>query len=640
MPSHSPEQARLMRAVAHGWRPDRIQGPPVSVAKEFMAADQRKAKKMAHGGIAGGGVHVSSEGLSPGDPEAGMPAPIPPRFPVAVKPAVVPTDTDEAPPREAEKPTKMAGGGRVVADRGDHFHVTDARGSFRVAKHGLDPATHEKIQAMCSGGEVQGYADGGMVDMAHPENLSPEMQQALADAQRQAQNPTAAMTEAGVAPHEPSPNDLVPGTNLTYAQVIDQNVQSSTGAPPPKLRSDDPAATLGPGALNRLNTIPTPAPKPLTTLQPKGGAARPSPTPSGGGAGGIPGMDPRDLAEAKAQETQGFQQKQQALTDEQAATSAAAQQQADLLKQKAVGEADLMKQQVQMAADHKKALTDQMTAYQRAVDEYGRTGIDPNRYWANASTGQKVLAGIGLLFGALGAGHDGVNKSVGIINQAIDRDIDAQKENLAVKGRTAEMRKGILGAMFAQFQDEDQALQATGEAYRKHAATLMDEMAARTQDPIRQAQLRATAAGLVQSRAQERLAMEAGWQAKAAEIAVAKQKVAQGWTKLGLMAGKGAPGGVDTSALDRLEQAALHGGLTEYGSSRDTAALAIATQLNGGKAPRPATVQMIREMLPEKLSGVVDPKRVHRTIDNLRQALRFASPSKGAAGGAEAEEEE
>jgi hypothetical protein len=40
MPSKTPEQARLMHAVAHGWKPDRIKGPPVSVAKEFTEADK------------------------------------------------------------------------------------------------------------------------------------------------------------------------------------------------------------------------------------------------------------------------------------------------------------------------------------------------------------------------------------------------------------------------------------------------------------------------------------------------------------------------------------------------------------------------------------------------------------------------
>lgn len=31
-----------MRAVAHGWRPDKIKGPPKKVAKEFVRADEAK----------------------------------------------------------------------------------------------------------------------------------------------------------------------------------------------------------------------------------------------------------------------------------------------------------------------------------------------------------------------------------------------------------------------------------------------------------------------------------------------------------------------------------------------------------------------------------------------------------------------
>jgi len=51
MPSKSQKQHNLMAAVAHGWKPDRIDAPPVSVAKEYAQADQAKAKKMAHGGV-------------------------------------------------------------------------------------------------------------------------------------------------------------------------------------------------------------------------------------------------------------------------------------------------------------------------------------------------------------------------------------------------------------------------------------------------------------------------------------------------------------------------------------------------------------------------------------------------------------
>jgi len=52
MPSKSPEQAALMRAVAHGWKPSRMKGPSRKVAKEFAAAD-KKVKRFQYGGLYG-----------------------------------------------------------------------------------------------------------------------------------------------------------------------------------------------------------------------------------------------------------------------------------------------------------------------------------------------------------------------------------------------------------------------------------------------------------------------------------------------------------------------------------------------------------------------------------------------------------
>jgi hypothetical protein len=44
MPSVSPKQAKLMRAVAHGWHKPGGGGPSVAVAKDFMHADEAKKK--------------------------------------------------------------------------------------------------------------------------------------------------------------------------------------------------------------------------------------------------------------------------------------------------------------------------------------------------------------------------------------------------------------------------------------------------------------------------------------------------------------------------------------------------------------------------------------------------------------------
>jgi hypothetical protein len=52
MPSSSEKQAKFMRAVAHGWKPSKKDTPPVSVAKEFVAAD--KGKKFNKGGMVKG----------------------------------------------------------------------------------------------------------------------------------------------------------------------------------------------------------------------------------------------------------------------------------------------------------------------------------------------------------------------------------------------------------------------------------------------------------------------------------------------------------------------------------------------------------------------------------------------------------
>lgn len=47
MPSTSPAQAHLMRAVAHGWQMPGGGGPTPAVAKDFMHADMAKQKQTA-----------------------------------------------------------------------------------------------------------------------------------------------------------------------------------------------------------------------------------------------------------------------------------------------------------------------------------------------------------------------------------------------------------------------------------------------------------------------------------------------------------------------------------------------------------------------------------------------------------------
>lgn len=45
MPSKSKKQEKLMKAVAHGWKPTGIKGPSQEVAQEYAKADQKKKEK-------------------------------------------------------------------------------------------------------------------------------------------------------------------------------------------------------------------------------------------------------------------------------------------------------------------------------------------------------------------------------------------------------------------------------------------------------------------------------------------------------------------------------------------------------------------------------------------------------------------
>ncbi len=63
------------------------------------------------------------------------------------------------------------------------------------------------------------------------------------------------------------------------------------------------------------------------------------------------------------------------------------------------------------------------------LDAYQKKDIDPNRVINGMSGGAKIGKILGLIFGGLGAGENGVNPGITLLNQEIERDIDAQKNS-------------------------------------------------------------------------------------------------------------------------------------------------------------------------------------------------------------------
>lgn len=121
-------------------------------------------------------------------------------------------------------------------------------------------------------------------------------------------------------------------------------------------------------------------------------------------------------------------------------------QEANAQTQAAKGQVELNKQQ---ASKWDAYLNDENTrqqdfqsrlqTYQQNADQIVKDiadkKIDPKQYWHNASTGQKISAGVAMVLGGLAQGllRSNVNPGFAAIEDTINKDIDAQKTELGKK---------------------------------------------------------------------------------------------------------------------------------------------------------------------------------------------------------------
>jgi hypothetical protein len=102
------------------------------------------------------------------------------------------------------------------------------------------------------------------------------------------------------------------------------------------------------------------------------------------------------------------------------------------------------------------------------------------------STGNKVLAGLSIFLG--GFDPSGQNKSLGIIQNSIDRDVDAQKANyMKLRDKKQEMNS-LYGRMMDKFKDEKIALDMTKAGHYQALGMKVEAMAAQAKIPQVKAQ--------------------------------------------------------------------------------------------------------------------------------------------------------
>lgn len=151
-------------------------------------------------------------------------------------------------------------------------------------------------------------------------------------------------------------------------------------------------------------------------------------------------------------------------------------------------------QNTQMAAQQQKNIeeeqkfmqmrTEKMAQYQAQYDNLAKEvvngKIDPNRYWNNKSSGDKMSAAIGILLSGLGAGISGNpnnNMALGMIQKQIDNDIEAQKVNLGNKNSLLSLNLQAQGNMEA-------AMHATRLQMAAIAQGKLQQVAMQTGNPI------------------------------------------------------------------------------------------------------------------------------------------------------------
>ena len=281
---------------------------------------------------------------------------------------------------------------KLVRETPEAWHVHDGETEFPVAKHGLSKEMHEAIsQHFADGGDVQSTAVN--TDPATQTQADVDADNAAIDAAQASGQSVPGVNEAPT-PTPPLTLDRLAGSMM--------GAPEDASAPPPATDSHDKAAVEA--AAKAAASLPAVAPPvaPLTLAPP------PAQLPPGGTGGfdaavadqqkqiAAMGKINSDLAQQQAQNFQ----------------TAAAQHQQNL---------DATKQMFTQLQSNGRALTDAVLAKK----------IDPEHFWNSRTTGQRVMATIGMALGGLSSGMGGgPNYAAQIINSAIDRDVNAQKANI------------------------------------------------------------------------------------------------------------------------------------------------------------------------------------------------------------------
>jgi hypothetical protein len=215
--------------------------------------------------------------------------------------------------------------------------------------------------------------------------------------------------------------------------------------------------------------------------------------------------------------------------------SQAADVQARAAMDQASAQKNIAQQQInneqQNMATAQKHYADYDNASQQMIKNIEEHKIDPNHLWASKETPAKIGTVIGLILGGMGSGlTGGENPVLKMLNQQIDRDMDAQKTELGKK-------ENLYGALQSHYKSTVEADAMFRAIKNNQIAAQLDKAAAAAKSPQALAQAQAFKGQLLANNAQG-----------LGQLAAMK-------TAMGQMDGSGTAGGKSNMDPARLVQA-------------------------------------------------------------------------------------
>jgi hypothetical protein len=237
-----------------------------------------------------------------------------------------------------------------------------------------------------------------------------------------------------------------------------------------------PGAPAG-GVPEQDQGVPSAPPSAMGGSQGPGGAPQAAPS----------NADPYGIQTGTDMYRSGYNQQLGGIGQEAKATGALGTAQAQIEAQAATNQQKLMNDFNTHMANYQAQSEEAIKAL-----EDPKSGIDANHYMGSMDTGQRISSAIGLILGGMGAGlTGGPNVALEMLNNNINRDIEAQKSNLGTK-------KSLLEFNMQRMNNMREATMMTNGMMKDLTARNLQAAADAAQDPIAKARAMQAAGQLKQ----------------------------------------------------------------------------------------------------------------------------------------------